>query len=62
LDVVDFKYAFQRSKKIKIDNVAINIIGLDDLILLKKAAVNDRNKSRDQEDLTFLQRLKDKLQ
>lgn len=58
LDVFDFKYAFQRAKKVMVDGVLINVVDLDDLILLKKAAIKGRNKSRDSEDLSFLEKLK----
>ena len=61
LDVVDFKYAYQRVHKKNVDGVAINVVDLDDLILLKKAAVKGRDKARDSEDLSFLQKLKAKL-
>ena len=61
LDVVDFQYAFQRSSIIRVDEISINVVGLDDLILLKKAAIKDRNKSRGLEDLTFLEMLKNRL-
>lgn len=42
----------------KVDGVSINVVALDDLILLKKAAIKGRNKSRDMEDLSFLEKLK----
>ena len=61
LDAIDFMYAFQRVKKVDIDGISINVIDLDDLILLKKAAVKGRNRSRDIEDLSFLEKLKMKL-
>ena len=61
LDLIDFKYAFQRIKKVKVDGISINVIDLDDLILLKKAAIKGRNKSRDTEDLYFLEKLKASL-
>ncbi len=61
LDIVDFKYAFQRAKKVKVDGVSINVVDLDDLILLKKAAIKGRNKSRDIEDLSFLEKLKSSM-
>ncbi len=61
LDKVDFEYAFQRVKTTSVDGVSINVIDLEDLILLKKAAVKGRNKSRDVEDLSFLEKLKTKL-
>lgn len=47
--------------KKNVDGVAINVVDLDDLILLKKAAVKGRDKARDSEDLSFLQKLKAKL-
>ncbi len=58
LDIVDFKFAFQRAKKAIVDGVSINVVDLDDLILLKKAAIKGRNKYRDIEDLSFLEKLK----
>ncbi|NMM50335.1 nucleotidyltransferase [Marinigracilibium pacificum] len=58
LNSVDFRYAYQRCIKKKVDGVDINVVSLDDLILLKKAARRDRNLSRDKEDLTFLEKLK----
>ncbi len=61
LDVVDFIYAFQRAKKVQIDGLVLNVADLDDLILFKKAAIKGRNQSRDVEDLSFLEKLKDKL-
>jgi predicted nucleotidyltransferase len=57
LDVIDFKYAYQRIKKTKLDGIEINVVGLEDLRLLKQAAVRGRDKARDQEDLTFIERL-----
>lgn len=54
LDVIDFDLAFKRANRIKVDDLIINVISLDDLILLKKAALNDRNEPRDKEDLEFL--------
>ena len=61
LNVVDFHFAFQRAKKVKVDGISINVVDLDDLILLKKAAIKGRNKSRDMEDLSFLEKLKAEL-
>ncbi|MGB3779581.1 MAG: hypothetical protein WA960_14570 [Tunicatimonas sp.] len=58
LDTVDFKYAYQRVKTMQVDNLAVPVVNLDDLIRLKHAAVKGRNKARDSEDLTFLQKLK----
>ena len=43
LDVVDFEYAYQRAVKTVIDDLQINVVSLEDLILLKKAAVKGRN-------------------
>ncbi|MEO9871929.1 nucleotidyltransferase [Ekhidna sp.] len=57
----DFEYAFQRRVVRKVDNVDINVVDLDDLIILKKSAIKDRKKARDEEDLTFLERLKSRL-
>lgn len=57
---VDFKYAFQRTKKTTVDAIEINVIDLDDLILLKKAAAKERNYTRYSEDLSFLEKLKSK--
>ena len=62
LDVVDFNFAFNRLKKLNIDGIDINVIGLDDHILLKKAAVKSRFKSRDSEDLSYLEKLKARIQ
>ena len=59
LDVIDFDLAFKRANRIKVDDLIINVISLDDLILLKKAALNDRNEPRDKEDLEFLLRRKE---
>lgn len=56
LDTVDFQYTFQRVVKTVVDGVPINVISLDDLIVLKKAAV----KGRDTEDLNYLLKLKTK--
>ncbi len=61
LDIVDFKFIFQRAKRANVDGVSINVVDLDDLILLKKAAIKGRNKSRDIEDLSFLEKLKARL-
>lgn len=57
-DYLDFELAYTNKRVIKVDGLALNVIGLDDLITLKKAAVRNRNKSRDQEDLSFLKKLK----
>jgi hypothetical protein len=59
LGVVDFQYAFQRAIIKNVDNLILNVISLEDLILLKKSAVKDRNSSRDTEDLSFLKKLKE---
>lgn len=61
LDTVDFQYAFQRIKKTTLDGIDINVVGLKDLRLLKKAAVKGRNKARDAEDLNFIETLLSKL-
>lgn len=58
LDTVDFKYAYQRAEIKIIDGQRINVVSLDDLILLKEAAVKGRNKERDREDLNFLKQFK----
>jgi len=57
LDVLDFKYAFSRASKTLVDGVSIYVMNIDDLILLKKAAIKGRNKSRDSEDLSYLEKL-----
>ena len=57
----DFEYAFERKIIRNVDGVDINVVDLDDLIILKKAAIKERSKARDQEDLTFLQKLKNNL-
>lgn len=61
LNFVDFKYAFRRVTKRNVDGIDINVVDLDDLILLKRAAVKGRSSARDSEDLSFLERLKAKL-
>jgi len=61
LDVIDFRYAFQRVKKINIDSIPVNVISLDDLIVLKKAAMKERNKARDSEDVFYLEKIKKNL-
>lgn len=61
MDVVDFHYAYARAKTVTIDKLAVQVVDLDDLILLKHAAVKGRNKARDSEDLSFLQKLKASL-
>lgn len=60
LDAVDFAYAYQRAEEVTIDGLTVNVVSLSDLILLKKAAVKDRDKARDTEDLIFLQKLKNR--
>ena len=40
----------------------VNVVDLDDLIQLKKAAIKGRSNSRDSEDLSFLEKLKNKKQ
>ncbi len=57
----DFSFAFQRRLTRNVSGVDINVVDLDDLILLKKAALQDRSKARDKEDLTFLEKLKARL-
>ena len=37
LDVVDFKYAYQRAVKTFVDGLQINVVSLEDLILLKSS-------------------------
>ena len=61
LDVVDFEFAFQRKRRVVVDGELLNVISLDDLILLKKAAIKGRNQARDSEDLTFLEKIKKTL-
>lgn len=61
LDVVDFEYAYQRSKIELVDGLEVRTVNLDDLILLKKAAKEGRSKARDSEDVDFLEKLKSKL-
>ena len=58
LDTIDFKYAYARAKTMQVDNLSVPVVGLNDLILLKHAAVKGRSKARDSEDLSFLQKLK----
>ena len=60
LDNVDFQYVFDRKVVAKVDGVLINAISLDDLIILKKAAIKDRSVARDKEDLNYLEDLKKK--
>lgn len=61
LDTVDFKFAYQRVKKNKLDGIEINIVDLKDLRLLKIAAVKGRNMARDLEDLNYIERLLNKI-
>ncbi|MEX2565101.1 MAG: nucleotidyl transferase AbiEii/AbiGii toxin family protein [Cyclobacteriaceae bacterium] len=61
LDTIDFKYAYQRAEIKNIDGLHIKVVSLDDLILLKEAAVRGRDKQRDREDLVFLKQLKEAL-
>lgn len=58
LDAIDFKYALERVKEFVIDGVNICVVDLNDLILLKEAAIKGRDKARDKEDLEFLNELK----
>jgi predicted nucleotidyltransferase len=51
---IDFKKAFKRRKKMKIDNIIISCVGFDDLIKLKKIAGRDR----DLIDLGYLKKFK----
>lgn len=62
LDSIDFRFAFQRAEIKKIGDLEIKVVSLDDLILLKQAAVKGRDKDRDTEDLNFLRRIKEELQ
>ncbi len=57
LDNVDFQYAFDRKVVSEVDGIRINAISLDDLIILKKAAIKDRSVNRDKEDLNYLENL-----
>ena len=59
LGVVDFQYAFKRAIVMDVDNLTLNVISIDDLILLKKSAAEDRNSTKDTGDLIFLQKLKE---
>ncbi len=61
LDILDFKYAYQRAEIKSVDGLQIKVVSLDDLILLKEAAVKERDKERDREDLTFLKQFKEAL-
>lgn len=61
LDTIDFKFAYQRAEIKSIDGLEIKVVSLDDLILLKEAAVKGRDKERDREDLAFLLRFKKAL-
>jgi predicted nucleotidyltransferase len=62
LDTIDFTFAYQRVEIKKIGDLEIKVVSIDDLILLKQAAVKGRDKERDVEDLNFLRRLKETLQ
>ena len=62
LDTIDFNFAFQRPEIKIIEDLEIKVVSLDDLILLKQAAVRGRDKERDSEDLNFLRRLKETIQ
>lgn len=62
LDTIDFSFAYQRAEIKKIGDLEIKVVSIDDLILLKQAAVKGRDKERDTEDLNFLRRLKETLQ
>ena len=42
-----------------VDDLTLNVISIEDLILLKKSAAEDRNSTKDTEDLNFLQKLKE---
>lgn len=57
----DFVYAFNRKMIREVDGIDINVVDLDDLIILKQAALKERSKARDHEDLSFLQKLKNSL-
>lgn len=61
LDVVDFAYAYKRSKLETVDDLKVRAVDLDDLILLKKAAKKGRIRARDSEDLDYLEKLKNRL-
>ena len=61
LDTVDFQYAYARTETVQVDSLPVRVVGLDDLILLKHAAVKGRSQARDSEDLSFLQKLKASL-
>ncbi len=61
LDVIDFDLAYQRVIKRAVDGVEINVVSLEDLTLLKQAAIKDRDMARDSEDLDYLTRLKNKI-
>ncbi|MCL6260489.1 hypothetical protein M3O96_15405 [Aquiflexum sp. TKW24L] len=62
MDTIDFSFAYQRAEIKKIGDLEIKVVSIDDLILLKQAAVKGRDKERDVEDLNFLRRLKETLQ
>ncbi len=54
LDQVDCRYAYQRAEIKNVDGLNIHAMGLEDLILLKKAA----KKGRDAENVSFLGKLR----
>ena len=57
LDAVDFPYANARATTVQLSDLPVRVIGLSDLILLKRAAVKGRSEPRDTEDLSYLQKL-----
>jgi len=57
LSRIGFDEAFKKRKIVKIDNVDLNIIELQDLILLKKIAA----RPKDLEDLKHLQKISDSI-
>ena len=61
LDTIDFQYAYARAKTMQVDGLSVPVVDLNDLILLKRAAVKGRSKARDAEDLSYLQKLKTTL-
>jgi len=61
LDIIDFKYAYQRAQIKSVDGLEINIMSIEDLILLKRNAQKERSIARDTEDLNFLEKLKVRL-
>ncbi len=48
IGVVDFTNAYRRRNVVTIDGVKANVVSMDDLLLMKRAALRDRKKSRDQ--------------